>query len=264
MLHLLKIEWLKIKNYRTFWILSALFALSLYGVNEIAYTVQQNAYSKAPPGAEMFIGTPPFRFPVVWQMVSYVSSFLLFFPGLIIIILMTNEFSYKTHRQNIIDGLSRTQFIYVKMLLCVLVALVATLIVFFVALFFGLYENSAGFSFQNVQYVGMFFIETLSYTSLALLIATLFRRSGIAIGVYFLYAEILDQLLSLAASHYFNGAGRYFPLESNDNLIPLPVLKNMVDQLVAPPNVTYMLITAAVYLTIYFFVCKRRLETADL
>ena len=263
MLHLLKIEWLKIKYYRTFWILSALFALSLYGVNEIVYTAQHEAFTNSPQ-AQMFIGTPPFQFPEVWHTISYVSSYLLFFPGLIIIILMTNEFSYKTHRQNIIDGLSRTQFIYVKMMLCVLIAFVSTLIIFLVAFFFGMYENAAGFSFQNIQYVGMFFIQTLSYTSVALVIATLFRRSGIAIGIYFLYAEILDQLLSLAASHYFNNAGRYFPLESNDNLIPFPLFKNAKDRIIEPANITYMLITAAVYLAIYFVVCKRKMETADL
>jgi ABC-type transport system involved in multi-copper enzyme maturation permease subunit len=177
---------------------------------------------------------------------------------------MTNEYSYKTHRQNIIDGLSRTQFIYVKMMLCALIALASTLIVFLVAFFFGMYENAAGFSLQNLRYIGMFFIQTLSYTSLALVIATLFRRSGIAIGIYFLYAEILDQLLSIAASHYFNNAGQFFPLESNDNLIPFPLFKNAKDQFMEPANITYMLIAAAIYLVIYFVVCKRKMETADL
>jgi ABC-2 type transport system permease protein len=263
MLHLLKIEWLKIKYYRTFWVLSALFALSLYGVNEIVYTIQHKAYNNAPM-AQAFIGTPPFQFPEVWHTVSYVTSYLLFFPGLIIIILMTNEFSYKTHRQNIIDGLSRTQFIYVKMMLCVLIALASAIIVFLIALYFGLHEGNASFSFQNVQYIGLFFIQTLSYTSLALVIATLFRRSGISIGVYFLYAEILDQLLSIAGNYYFNNAGRYFPLESNDNLIPLPLFNSMKDKIVEPANLSYMLITVVVYLGIYFFVCKRKMETADL
>jgi ABC-2 type transport system permease protein len=263
MLDLLKIEWLKIKYYRTFWILSVLFALSLYGVNEIVYTVQHNAFSNV-PATQMILGTPPFQFPEVWHTVSYVASFLLFFPGLIIIILMTNEFSYKTHRQNIIDGLSRTQFIYVKMMLCVLIALASAIVVFLVALFFGISEGNAGFNLQNINYVGLFFIQTLSYTSLALVIATLCRRSGIAIGVYFLYAEIFDQLLSIVANHYLNNKGNYLPLQSNDNLIPLPLFREMINKVIEPPNLTYMLITTAVYLAIYFYVCKRRMETADL
>ena len=39
MLHLLKIEWLKLKNYRTFWILSILFLISLFGINYIPYQI---------------------------------------------------------------------------------------------------------------------------------------------------------------------------------------------------------------------------------
>ena len=263
MLHLLKIEWLKIKNYRTFWVLSALFVVSLFGVNYIAYRIQTDMFEQAPM-AQAMLGTPPFQFPEVWTTVSYISSFLLFFPGLIIIILMTNEFSYKTHRQNVIDGLSRTQFISVKMMMCLLIALFSSFVIFVVALLFGFTEGHAAFSFHNLQNVGMFFIQTLSYTSLALVIATLFRRSGIAIGVYFLYAEIIDQLLSLLASHYLNNIGNYFPLESNDNLIPLPLFRNVVGKILPQVNVYYMLITVAVYLFIYYVICKRRFETADL
>ncbi len=263
MMHLLNIEWLKLKNYRTFWVLSALFIVSLFGVNYIAYRIQTDMYSQAPM-AQAMLGTPPFQFPEVWTTVAYISSFLLFFPGLIIIILMTNEFSYKTHRQNIIDGLSRTQFIGVKMVMCVLIALFSSIVVWLVALLFGFTEGHAKFSFQNLQYVGMFFIQALSYTSLALVIATLFRRSGIAIGVYFLYAEILDQLLSLLANHYFNNIGDYFPLQSNDNLIPLPLFRNVIGKIMPTVNVYYMLVTAAVYLALYYIICKRKFETADL
>ncbi|MDQ2753059.1 MAG: ABC transporter permease, partial [Bacteroidota bacterium] len=243
--------------------LSLLFVVSLYGVNYIAYEVQINAFAKAPI-AQAVAGAPPFQFPEVWNTVTWISGFLLFFPGLIIIILMTNEFSYKTHRQNIIDGLSRTQFIYVKMMMCVLIALFSTLIVFIVALLFGFTEGHAGFNFHNTIYLPLFFIQALSYTSLALLIATLFRRSGIAIGVYFLYAEIIDQMLSMLCSHYFNNIGRYFPLESNDNLIPLPLFRNIIGKMIEPPNVYYMLITAAIYLSLYFFICRQKFRTADL
>ena len=263
MLHLLKIEWLKLKNYRTFWILSVLFMISLYGVNYIAFEIQLNAFAKAPM-AQAMVGAPPFQFPGVWNTVTWISGFLLFFPGLIIIILMTNEFSYKTHRQNIIDGLSRTQFIYVKMMMCVLIALFSTIIVFIVALLFGFTEGHAGFSFHDSVYLPLFFLQTLSYTSLALVIATLFRRSGIAIGVYFLYAEIIDQMLSSICSHYFNNIGRYFPLESNDNLIPLPLFQNIKNKFIEPSNVYYMLLTAAIYLCLYFFICRQKFQTADL
>ena len=65
MLHLLKIEWLKLKNYRTFWILSALYVISNYGVNYIAYLIQLDISKNVGknPMAKSLIGAPPFAFP---------------------------------------------------------------------------------------------------------------------------------------------------------------------------------------------------------
>src|SRR5687768_15834523 len=101
---LLKIEWLKLKNYRTFWILGVLYLISIFGINYIVYRIQEAIFEeKRSKGvAQMIVGDPPYSFPTVWQMTSYVSSFLLFLPGLLLIIFITNEYSFKTHRQNII------------------------------------------------------------------------------------------------------------------------------------------------------------------
>lgn len=263
MLKLLYIEWLKVKNYRTFWVLGILYIASLIGVNYIVDTIVNIAYKKTPM-AEMMLGTPPFEFPMVWQATTYVSSFLLFFPGLIIIILMTNEFSYKTHRQNIIDGLSRTQFILVKMVDCVIIAFVSTVVVALTAIVFGFAEGSKLTSIANVQFIGYSFVQALSYTSLALLMATFFRRSGIAIGVYFLYSVILDELLSFLFNKYAFNTGRFMPLESNDKMLYFPSFKKLTDEIVAPTNANIMLVAAVIYLVIYYFVCKKKFETADL
>jgi hypothetical protein len=72
MMHLLKIEWLKLKNYRTFWILSALYLISIFGINYIVYRIQENIYNarQAKGMAEMMIGSRPYSFPTVWQMTS--------------------------------------------------------------------------------------------------------------------------------------------------------------------------------------------------
>ncbi len=265
MLHLLYIEWMKLKNYRTFWILGALFILSLFGVNYIGYEIQQQVFSKQNNNmATAFLGNPPFRFPDVWQTVSYISSFLLFFPGLIIIILMTNEFSYKTHRQNIIDGVSRRQFVTAKIILAVLIAFVSTVVVFLVAVFFGFREGSASVSFTNLQYISYYFIQALSYTLVALMFAVLFRRSGISIGVYFLYSVVLEEAFVKGVHYYFGDVSHFFPLESTDNLITFPVFKNMVEQVAKPPDVLPLLIAAAVYVAVYIFICEWRFRKADL
>ena len=264
MLHLLKIEWLKVKNYRTFWILTALFFLSLYGVNYIAYYIQSRSIPRDNGMAQAIIGTPPFQFPDVWQTVTYLSGFLLFIPGLLMIISVTNEYSYKTHRQNIIDGLSRTQFIMVKILLTFIIALASTIVVFLTALAFGLYEGVVAFTFEKIEYVAYFFIQALTYSAIALLFGVLFKRSGIAIGVFFLFVTVLERMLSALTSHYISGAGDFFPIRASANLIPFPFFRNLINKMIETPSAMYLLIASAIYLFVYYFISKRKFETDDL
>jgi ABC-2 type transport system permease protein len=259
MLHLLKIEWLKVKNYRTFWILFLLFVASMAGFN---YTVFQG-YNSRPKSADMILKETPYAFPDIWQTITYWSSFLLFIPALLMIISLTNEFSFKTHRQNIIDGLSRTQFILVKFLFLSILALVCTITVFLTTIIFGIALGEHP-GFTNSIYIFYFFIQALSYSFVGLLFGLLFRRSGIAIGVFFLYVLVFDELVADLLKKYVGKIGYYMPLESNDVLITIPFGKRAINQLTHRPEPIYLLIAALAYLLFYFIFCKRNFETADL
>src|SRR5665811_360052 len=174
MMNLLKIEWLKIKGYKTFWILTTLFLVSILGVNYFAYNFKQ-AVSQGNAQANILFGSP-FSFPNVWHTVTYLSSFLLFIPGLMIITSITNEYSYKTHRQNIIDGWSRLQFIHVKIALVVIISFLSTVFVFLTSLLYGSLAGST-FSFDKIEFIGYYFIQALSYSMLALLLSCLLYTS---------------------------------------------------------------------------------------
>ena len=86
MLHLLKIEWLKIKNYRAFWVFAVLYLVSIFIVTYISWYIEQRTKAQVPE-ASMLLGDS-FAFPKVWQTVGWLSSWLLYFPGMIIIMLM--------------------------------------------------------------------------------------------------------------------------------------------------------------------------------
>lgn len=267
MLQLLKIEWLKVKNYRTFWILSILYLSSIAGINYIVYTIQNKLYSEQQTGdiAKMFLGGPPYAFPKVWIMAPYVSSFLLFIAGLIMIISVTNEFSFKTHRQNIIDGVTRTEFIVTKLVCGLIVAFVSTAFLFLTALIFGIISSTDGLDFENIQYLFYFFLNALSYCWLAVLIALLFKRSGISLGVFFLYTIILENVLVRVLNYYVGDIGSYLPIQSSDELLPLPILEKLQEELVnTSVNVPLQLALVVAYLVAYFFISKKRFETADL
>ncbi|MDQ6814846.1 MAG: ABC transporter permease [Bacteroidota bacterium] len=262
MFQLLKVEWMKVKNYRAFWVLSVLYFISLFGANYISYQVYQTG-PRNNDIAKGIIGKL-FDFPDVWHTVSYTSSFLMFMLGLLIIISFTNEYSYKTHRQNIIDGWSRKEFIGVKIALTIIVALAATIAVFITALLFGLYENTASFTFEKIEFIGYFFIQAVSYCSAALVFSLLFKRSGITIGVYFLYTLILENMLAAFLNHYTDNIGRYLPLETTDNLIRIPFGKGLINQFIASYNTPALLIMTAVYLVLYYFISFKKFQSDDL
>jgi hypothetical protein len=265
MIKLLKIEWMKLKYYRTFWILTSLYLASIVGINFIVFKIQQRIFEeKQSKGvAELVIGQRPYSFPTVWQMTSYVSSFLLFLPGLLMIIFITNEFSYKTHRQNIIDGWSRYQFISVKIVLALLLSILSTIMVAVTAIIFGSQLDNS-FTLDKIEYVGYYFIQALSYTLAASLIAILVRRGGLAIGIYFTYAVVLENVAAKVMNYYLNDTGRFLPLQSTDELIPLPIFQSIQKRIITPPDYPALLTAAAIYLVLYLFLINRRFLRSDL
>ncbi len=265
MLNLLKIEWLKIKEYKTFWILTTLFLVSILGVNYFVFNIKQGLTQNNSGPVNAFLGTP-FSFPYVWHTVTYFSSFLLFIPGLMIITSITNEYSYKTHRQNIIDGWSRMQFIHVKIVLVLIISILSTIFVFLTAMLYGLIAGGA-FSFDMIEFIGYFFIQALSYSLLALLLGVFIKRSGLAIGLFFLYSFIIENFVGAIINHAggnmqaVNGLGDYLPLNTVDNLIPFPLSMLKIG---TQPSLYLLFAMSAVYLFLYYFLSVRKFKTQDL
>jgi len=259
MLHLLKLEWLKVKNYRAFWIFLALYIVSLYGINQIAFNVQGEIKKNNVP-----VNIFPYDFPAVYQTITWVSSWLLYFPGMLMILVITNEYNYKTHRQNIIDGLTREQFVTAKILSGLVIALLTTFCCFLIALYFGT-SYSGSFSFSGIEYIGYGFIQALSYLFLAMVLSVLMRRSGLAMAVFFLYGLVFEQLLGGLIDYKFlnNGTVRYyFPLQASDTLIPITFGSKIIYN--NAPAQTVLLVTAIFYIALFVFLSLRKFKTDDL
>lgn len=230
MLHLLKIEWLKIKNYKAFIIILSFFCLGILASNYMVYSVFQNLSTNN--DTQVVVNQfRPFEFSQIWQTVSYISGYLLILPAILLIVLVTNEFTYKTSRQNIIDGISRADFIGVKILLAILLAVLSALLVVAVGLFFG-FRSKSSFEWTRFSYVGYFFLKALSYNLIAVMMSVMIRRTGFAIGVYFIYMgaeNIIAQLLDVWSIKLKNlnkidlgSMGDYLPMSASDGLLTFP------------------------------------------
>lgn len=231
MTNLLKTEWLKVKNYRAFWILLILYVTAIVGVNFIAWTINSQVRES---GAGSIVPSL-YAWPTLWNMTTYVSTFLFLFPGLLMVNHVGNEFSFKTTRQNIIDGWQRRDFITVKLAFAVCISAVATIAVFLTGLLIGnlASEGVSGDMTVDIHYLFYFFLQILLYCIFAIFIVVWVRRSGLSIGIYFAYSMVIENILSglIFWSLKTDGNTRIrqlLPLESSDALIRTPKVQELL------------------------------------
>lgn len=224
-------EWLKLKNYKAFWILLSATAISFPGINAIVYyAFKQTANGPTQGGqlVKMLLGNP-FAFPQTFHTTAYLSSFFAFIPAIVVIMLITNEYQFRTHRQNIIDGWEKNTFIWGKFIVVVLMTLVVTICYVAVAIFLGIAaskEINTAIFFEKAEFIGLFALQLFSQLSLAFLMGLLIRKAFIAYGIFIFYGFIVENifvaLFKLKVKFFGYDYGHFLPLEISDRLIPVP------------------------------------------
>lgn len=173
-----------------------------------------------------------FNFPYIWHFNTFVAALLKLFLAIVIVSMMANEYSYGTLKQNLIDGLSKKEFIYSKFLTVVLFATISTLFVFVMSLILG-YSfssyNELDIVFSDLEYLVAFFVKLLGFFTFCLFLGILVKRSAFALG--FLFVWFLFENISYAYFKFevFNKSimvdkvYAFFPLEAMSNLIVEPI-----------------------------------------
>ncbi|MBN8835803.1 MAG: ABC transporter permease subunit [Sphingobacteriia bacterium] len=276
MFQLIKIEWLKIKRYPAFWGMIAIVTLSYPGLNYIigrAYNqnVVNNTKNQVAQLAKFLLGNP-FAFPETWHTIAYFSSFFVMIPAILVIMLATNEYNYKTHRQNIIDGWSRNEFITGKLMDVIIVSLLSTLLYALVALALGIYFDDGHLNrwAEQLQYIPYFFIQTFSQLSIAFLTGYLIKKAFIALGVYFFYSLILENILVGYLSWNKIEAAKFLPFEMSDRIIPKPAfiskfgkdLKDAYEK--ALDAIPEQIIYTVIFTALIWFLCYKLHNRKDL
>ena len=274
MITLLKTEWLKIKNYTVFKILMIAFGAGIILTNYIVYIFNKNVISQNKAGM-LLSSFNPYSFDNTWQTTSYATGWLLILPAMLIIILVTNEYAYRTHRQNIIDGWSRKDFISVKLWLAFLIAMATTLMVLLTALVSGLLTGS-DFSLHGFSHIGIFFVKAVTYNMFAVLISVLVKRTGFAIGIYFIYlgtenflAQLLDvwsMRIKINGGRDLGSMGDYLPMNAADGLLTFPdnSLKTLAKSSL-PTDYTWLVgALALIYLLLFIFWSRKKFIRSDL
>jgi ABC-type transport system involved in multi-copper enzyme maturation permease subunit len=197
--------------------------------------------------------------------------------------MMANEYSYGTLKQNLIDGMSKKEFIKSKFLTVVLFATVSTIFVFIMSLILGLsYSSYTEFSivFSDLEYLLAYFVKLVGFFSFCLFLGILVKRSAFALGfllVWNIIEGVINGVLTFKVFPNSTTAAsitQFLPLQSMSNLIVEPfsrlsVVKNLGTQIgldnIKEYNVTILSIIIVLFWTaIFIFLSYRLLKNRDL
>jgi hypothetical protein len=270
-MNLLRTEWFKLKNYAAFWWLIGLTALSYPGMTYIfknAYDNLSHRKGKAEVILTMLLGNP-FSLPEAWHTITYASSMFVFIPAVVVIMFITNEYTYKTNRQNIIDGWSRDQFMLAKMINVFLVSLTVTILCLIVTLIIGLsnYSLTTANKWDQSYFILLFGLQTFSQLSIAFLIGFLIRKAFIALGVFLFYFLIFENVLVALGFFYKIPAYKYLPIEISDRMIPPPAFWGNFDKdnwLKEMSEKNYHALYTLIFMAVVWFICFRINRRRDL
>ncbi|KAF2328857.1 ABC transporter permease [Flavobacterium ginsenosidimutans] len=205
-----------------------------------------------------------FNFPFIWHFNTYVAAWLKFFLAIVIVSMMANEYSYGTLKQNLIDGLSKKEFILSKFLTVVVFAFISTVFVFIMSLILGYFFSSyteLSIVFSDLDFLLAFFVKLTGFFSFCLFLGILVKRSAFALG-FLLVWSILEGIArgTLAFKIFPNSdtdekITQFFPLESMSNLIVNPgprlsVVKNIGTQMGIETDSSYAVDYSAILIVL--------------
>jgi len=233
MIRVLKLEWLKIRNYRVFWILTIMYLLALVVIASGGMFFLEWLKSE---GAD-FNGINPtiipiYDFPDIWQNTTYLATFVKVLLAFIVIISVNNDVTYNTLRQNIIDGISKKEYIFSKLSFIITMAAISTLFLFVLGFINGsIYSHVWGmeYIFDEMEFLAVFFYEVIIFCTLAFLLSLIIKKAGFVIVALFLYTLMFEPIattIMINAPIFKDGVApdiaQFFPIKSLNNLITVP------------------------------------------
>lgn len=225
MIRLLQIEFIKLWNNRVSKILVISYFVLLTSIALVAaikFDIGPIKFHLAEQGI--------FNFPYIWHFNTFITAFFKLFLAIVIVSMMANEYSNKTIKQNLIDGLSKKEFILSKFLTVVTFALISTVFVFVVSMILGLFYsdfNEVSIIFSDLEFLLAFFVKLMGFFAFCLFLGIFVKRSAFALGFLILWQIFEGFVRGMIRWKLFDNETTdtvmgFFPLNAMWNLIDEP------------------------------------------
>jgi len=277
-MRLLSIELYKIWHNRTSRILILSYFLLIFSIailSTINVEIGPIKFNLAEQGI--------FNFPYIWHFNTFMIALLKIFFAVIIVAMIGNEYSYKTLKQNLIDGLSKEEFLKSKLYAILAFVFISTLLVFIISLILGgIYSDYNEFQiiFSDLEYLLAYTVKLFGFFTFCLFLSILIKRSAFALGFLALWQvfegiayglmrwKLSDIIPELSAEQVIV----FFPLNAMGNLIKEPfsrlsAIQNIADQIgegftkdyeITAFNLMIVLIWSALFIWASYGLLKRR------
>ena len=274
MIRLIKIEWGKTWNYNVFRIMGIIYVVSfLISIIALPYIQLKTQMTGE---ADILDFRSFYTFPIVWDSYAFIASKSNLFLAIIVIFLVGNEYSFRTYRQHIIDGLNRDELLLGKLLVIGFIALANTLMIFLFGWIFGLIYSS-GYTFadtiSNLYMLGVYFLQAVAYMIFAMFLTIWLRNKTLSMVVLLVYSLIVEPVIRLVINKYVLAkAGLYFPVKVISKLTPIPdnglvefiranaEMNGIGGSLALPLNIAL----AVIYAVIFYMISRQILLKRDL
>jgi hypothetical protein len=222
-----------LKSNRAMWIL-----LGLYFIAIAAVAIGSGTFLDYLTGQGVdYRGINPSIFPIydwedIFHNLAYLASYFSVLPAFLLIISVSNEFTYKTHRQNIIDGLSRKEFFLSKLSFAAFLSLVSAAFLLILGTVLGLANSESGISSftDSLVFIPGHALQLFCFFLFSILLILLVRKTGFTIVLLLIYALILEPVLSAILKWQVPELGIIFPLDSISAIIRVPFSKYILLQ----------------------------------
>jgi len=209
-------------------------------------------------------------FPQIWNFLTYFAGLLKIFLGLIIIFTISNEFTSKMFKQNIIDGFSRKEFLFSKVLTIAILSLLSTVVVLVMGLILGFsFSKSTELNaiFKESYFVFGYFLKLFTFLTFLLFITVLLKRVVFVFLTFFVWwiFEVILTIMEYQSRviEKFDTSGRnvtekiqlitdYLPLNAMSKLVEEPFQRILLIESMTGGNFTFEIPYLAVITSIAY------------
>ncbi len=237
MLKLLKLEYYKNLNYTPFKVFTIMYFVILIVfllIGLVDITILGSSLNLKEQGM--------YNFPEIWNFTTWIVGLIKIFLGFIIVFSICQEFSNRMFKQNLIDGLSREEFIGSKLITIGTFTIISTIIVFVITLFLGLQYSKTtetALIYEEMFFIGSYFLKLFTFFCFLMFLSILLRKSMFVFLAFFVI-WVAENIFMAVEKSFSRGLPteakveklqntfmfyNIFPLESMSNIIPNPILR---------------------------------------